>query len=570
MPKVIPDFLEELRWRGLIHQCTDEKGLAAHLADPDKAPRAAYIGYDPTADSLTIGNLVTIMMLVHFQRAGHQPVVLMGGGTGLIGDPSGKSAERQLLTEERVRANVESQRSIFGRIFQNAAKLDGREAAALESRGPTTSFTPPIVNNIDWLGKLGFLEALRDIGKHFSVNEMIKKDSVRMRLEQRDQGISFTEFTYQLLQSYDYFVLFRDFGKYSIPCPVTMQMGGSDQYGNIVGGSNLIGKQQKVAANRVFELWKAFYADLKDNGPADALTIATRLDLQLLSEGQVGPFAGFTTEIQELIRERGSQSQQTIVAEASYLIVKYLHDAVFGLTCPLITKADGGKFGKTESGAIWLTAPGKDESGDTLKSRTTPYAYYQFWLNASDADVSKFLRIFTLLDRPTIERIEAEHAKDPAKRHAQKELARAATLLLHGEAGLNEALGATAALFGGKRASDAGDGTGSASAGGVDLRSLSLDALTQAFAAAPTSQHARALLEAPGGLALTDLLPTTSLAKSKTEARTLLTEGSISVNGELVLKDAALARRLTPADLLHNQVITLRRGKKNWHITRWQ
>jgi tyrosyl-tRNA synthetase len=520
---VIADFLDELEWRGLLNQSTasgvdaqgrKHKELREHLADPVKHPRAAYVGYDPTADSLTIGNLVTIMLLVHFQRAGHRPVVVMGGGTGLIGDPSGKSAERQMLTEERVRANVESQRRIFGRVFENAAKVDGRmggtglggtgqtraveQAAtsntALESRATTNQFfTPPLVNNIEWLGNLGFLEALRDIGKYFSVNEMIKKDSVRMRLEQRDQGISYTEFTYQLLQSYDYLVLFRDYAKYHLPLPVTMQMGGSDQFGNIVGGLDLI--------------------------------------------GSVG----------EKSRHEAPGTRHESKA--------------YGLTCPLVTKADGGKFGKTESGAIWLTAPQPGEIGDTLKSRTTPYAYYQFWLNASDEDVIKFLKIFTLLPKDRIEAIKAEHAKDTARRHAQRELARAATLILHGEEGVKEAEGATAALFGGKRI----DGEGSAG----NLRDLSLEALTQAFAAAPTTQHARALLNGPDGLALTELLPHTSLAKSKTEARTALTEGSISINGETLSKDLALARKLSPADLLHGQVIALRRGKKNWHITRW-
>ncbi len=497
---VIADFLDELESRGLLNQSTaagidaqgrKHKELREHLADPLKSPRAAYVGYDPTADSLTIGNLVTIMLLVHFQRAGHRPVVVMGGGTGLIGDPSGKSAERQMMTEERVRANVESQRRIFGRIFENAAKVDGRAA---------TDVVPPIVNNIDWLGKLGFLEALRDIGKYFSVNEMIKKDSVRMRLEQRDQGISYTEFTYQILQSYDYLVLFRDFTKYKLPLAVTLQMGGSDQWGNIVGGTGLI----------------------------DRVHVQADVD-------RTKPGSGWASYVPGL--------------------------SVHGLTCPLITKADGGKFGKTESGAIWLTAPQPGESGEALKSRTTPYAYYQFWLNAADADVGKFLRIFTLLPRERIETIEAEHAKDPARRHAQRELARAATLILHGEEGVKEAEGATAALFGGKKS----DGEGNAG----NLRDLSLEALTQAFAAAPTTQHARTLLDTPGGLALTELLPQISLAKSKTEARTALTEGSISINGETLAKDVALARKLTTADLLHGQVIALRRGKKNWHITRW-
>src|SRR5690348_8912409 len=193
MPEPQPDFLSELKWRGLIHQCTSEEGLRAHLADPAKQPRRAYVGFDPTADSLTIGNLVPMMMLAHFQRAGHQPVVVMGGGTGLIGDPSGKSAERQLLTEEQVAANVAKQRTIFQRLWEGA----GFDAA------------PMIVNNLDWLGKLGYIEVLRDVGKHFSVNMMIQKDSVRERLHARDQGISYTEFSYMILQAYDFLHLWR-------------------------------------------------------------------------------------------------------------------------------------------------------------------------------------------------------------------------------------------------------------------------------------------------------------------------------------------------------------------------
>ncbi|MEO0716076.1 MAG: tyrosine--tRNA ligase, partial [Planctomycetota bacterium] len=292
------DFLAELRWRNLFHQATHEDALAKHLSEPDSAPRRAYAGFDPTADSLTIGNLIPIMVLIHFARAGHTPVVIMGGGTGLIGDPSGKSAERQLLTPERVQEHIDSQREIFQRAFAGAGLPE-----------------PTIYNNYDWLKDLSYLEALRDVGKHFSVNMMVQKDSVRDRLNKRDQGISYTEFSYMILQAYDFLHLHRDSN-------VTIQLGGSDQYGNIVAGCDLI--RRVIAAD----------ADDPEGVSADA----------------------------------------------------------FGMTAPLVTKADGGKFGKTESGAVWLSA-----------HRTSPYAYYQFWLNAADEDVGRFLRLFTLMTKDEIE-----------------------------------------------------------------------------------------------------------------------------------------------------------------------
>jgi tyrosyl-tRNA synthetase len=429
------DFISELQWRGLVHQITDEAALRQHLATPG---RRAYAGFDPTADSLTIGNLVPVMLLVHFARAGHNPVVLMGGGTGLIGDPSGKSAERELQSEDKVRANVESQREIFGRVFANA-----------------NCAMPPITNNADWLSKLGYIEVLRDVGKYFSVNAMIQRDSVKNRLESREQGISYTEFSYMILQAYDFLHLFRAQN-------VTLQMGGSDQFGNIVSGCDLI---RRAVAH--------------------------------------GHHAGE-------------------------------HAESFGLSAPLVTKADGGKFGKTESGAVWLSP-----------HRTSPYAYYQFWLNCADADVGKFLRIFTLLDRTTIESFEAEQAANPGARAAQRALARAATSLMHGQSEMEAAEHAAAALFSG------------------DITKLPLATLLEALAAAPQSSHDKSQL-AGEGAPLLDLLATT-LCKSKSEARQALTDGSISVNGV----KAAMTTRLTSSDLLHGQVIALRRGKKNWHVTRW-
>jgi tyrosyl-tRNA synthetase len=434
----MPGFLDELKWRGLFHQATDEAGLAQWLSDPEGSPRRAYVGFDPTADSLTIGNLVTMMMLVHFQRAGHQPVVVMGGGTGLIGDPSGKSAERQLMTAEMVASNVEKQRSIFANVWRGA----GLEAA------------PRIVNNLDWLGKLGFLEALRDIGKHFSVNMMIQKDSVRERLHARDQGISYTEFSYMILQAYDFLHLFEHE-------KVSLQMGGSDQWGNIVAGTDLI---RRVAAH-------------------DSLP----------------------------------------------------EPRAYGVTAPLVTKSDGGKFGKTESGAIWLTP-----------ERTSAYAYYQFWLNAADADVIRYLRIFTLLSRQQIDELEAAHQKDPAAREPHRALAREATTLLHGKDAADHAERAARALFTG------------------EIAGLPAALLDEVLASAPSSQHDKSLLSGEG-LPLLDLLPQTTLAKSKSEARELLSSGSITVNGQKPRE----GNRLTAADLLHGRLIALRRGKKTWHVTRW-
>jgi tyrosyl-tRNA synthetase len=466
------DFLDELKWRGLVHQCTDEVALREHLKG---GVRRAYVGFDPTADSLTIGNLVTIMLLVHFRRAGHEPVVVMGGGTGLIGDPSGKSAERVLSSEETVRKNVEAQRGIFERVFGNAVKAESETARQRDSE---TVGTPKILNNLDWLGKLSFLEALRDVGKHFSVNMMIQKDSVRERLHARDQGISYTEFSYMILQSYDYLVLFRDFAKFGLSGPVTLQMGGSDQWGNIVAGGDLI---RRINEHKALD---------------DAPWVGN-------TKGPVYPEEQF--------------------------------GRAFGLTAPLVTKADGGKFGKTESGAIWLSA-----------HRTSPYAIYQFWLNAADTEVGKFLRIFTLHSREKIEAIEAEHAKDPGQRVAQRELARAATALLHGEAEMQQAEAAARALFSG------------------EISGLSEGVLNEVFASAPSSSHERGLL-AGEGVALVDLLPETTLAKSKREAREFLAAGSVMVNS----RKASAEERVREGDLLHGKVIALRRGKKSWHVTRW-
>lgn len=453
------DFIDELKWRGMFYQCTDEAGLRKHLADPGAAIRRAYIGFDPTADSLTIGNMVTIMMLAHFQRAGHAPVVVSGGGTGLIGDPSGKSAERVLMTEEVARHNVERQRRIFDKLLDFSAGVKNRAA---------------VVNNVDWLGKLTFIEALRDIGKHFSVNMMIQKDSVRERLENRDQGISYTEFSYMILQAYDFAHLHKTMG-------VTLQMGGSDQWGNIVAGGDLV----------------------------------RRMHLR---------------EFSEMVRTKDEEWDSAIERVAIDT-----EGLAFGLTTPLITKADGGKFGKTESGAIWMTA-----------DRTSPYAFYQFWLNASDEDVPKFLKIFTFMGREEIESLLAGHAANPGAREAHRALARHVTEMLHGKAEVENSENAAKALFSG------------------EIAGLPEATLREVLASVPSSSHDKATLGA--GVAVMDLLVTTKLAASKREAKEFLAGGSVTVNG----KKAGAEDKVTSADLLHGSMIALRRGKKSWHVTRWE
>jgi tyrosyl-tRNA synthetase len=439
MPEMSMDFLDELQWRGMLHQTTADEALPLHLSGN---MRVGYCGFDPTSDSLTIGNLVAIMLLARWQRCGHKPIVLCGGGTGLIGDPSGKDSERTLQTRDQVEANVASQQAIFGRILD----FDSGKPNAAE-----------IVNNADWLCELGYLDVLRDVGKYFSVNAMIQKDSVRDRLQNREQGISYTEFSYMLLQSYDFLHLRR-----THEC--TVQIAGSDQYGNIVSGIDLIRREMTSA---------------DESEP------------------------------------RG-----------------------YGITAPLITKADGTKFGKTESGAVWLTA-----------DRTSPWAFYQFWLNASDEDTIRFLRFFTFLDQSTIEDIEQRHAATPHERLAQRTLACEVTRMIHGDAELARVESAAAALFGGS------------------VRELDEDMLEAVFADVGSTDHQHGSLAA--GVSLAELLAETGLAKSRREAREFLKAGSVSVNGDKVAGDDAVDRQLGVDDLLHGRTILLRRGKKAWHSTRW-
>ena len=428
-------FLEELKWRGLLHQTTAGDELVKHLSQPG---RVGYCGFDPTSESLTIGNYIQIKLLMHWQQAGHKPIVVMGGGTGLIGDPSGKDAERQLLGREQVEANVRGQRRIFEKLLN------------FEKGNPNAAV---IVNNADWLEKLGFIEVLRDVGKYFSVNTMIQKESVKERLHNREQGISYTEFSYMILQAYDFLHLRR-----TMNC--TVQTAGSDQYGNIVAGIDLIRRE---------------FGRTEEGGHA------------------------------------------------------------FGVTTPLVKSASGKKIGKTEKGAVWLTA-----------DRTSPYAFYQYWINLDDQDAVQFLPWFTMLSQPHIADITQQHQAEPHLRIAQRELARHMTRLIHGETELTKVEAASQALFSG------------------DVRGLDQRMLEEVFADVPHSLHAKSQLSK--GVDLVELLPQTSLASSKREAREFLAAGAVSINGEKIEGDA----KLTSQHLLHGRTILLKRGKKNWHATKWE
>ncbi|HWP05731.1 MAG TPA: tyrosine--tRNA ligase [Polyangiaceae bacterium] len=421
------DLLGELESRGLLYQVTDREGFAKHLAT---GSRAVYGGFDPTGDSLTIGNLVPLLLLRRYQLAGHRPYALVGGGTGLIGDPSGKDAERAIRDRADVQRNVAGVRRVFERILD----FSGSHGAVL-------------VDNADWLEKLSYIEVLRDVGKHFSVNMMIQKDSVRERLQNREQGISYTEFSYMLLQAYDFLHLYRAHG-------VTAQVAGSDQWGNTVAGIDLIRRTERAET--------------------------------------------------------------------------------YGMTVPLITKADGGKFGKTESGAVWLSP-----------ERTSPYEFYQFWLNASDPDAKRFLHVYTLLSLTEIAELVAAHDADPSARVAQRTLAARVTELVHGSEGLKRAEAATQALFSG------------------DVRGLGEEAVKELFSNAPAATLPRTRLAT--AQPIVELLVEGGVVKSKREAREFLEQGAISVNGERATGTSAYGE----AELMFGQMLLVRRGKKSWHVIRF-
>jgi len=426
----MPDIIAELTWRGQLNQTTDDAHIAAWLCEK---PRTLYIGFDPTADSLHVGHLVAVMTLRRFQQAGHRPIALVGGATGMIGDPSGKSEERKLLSVDLLRANV----SGMGTQLRRFLDFDCGSNSAL------------MVNNYDWMGRFGYLEFLRDIGKHFPVNVMLTKDSVRSRLERTDSGLSYTEFSYMLLQAYDFVYLNEHYG-------CELQAGGSDQWGNITAGIDL----------------------------------ARRL--------------------------RGSQ--------------------LYGITSPLLTKSDGTKMGKTESGAIWLSP-----------DRTSPYRFFQYWKNLDDADVGKCLRLFTDLGQEEIEAVLAEHAVEPGRRVAQQRLAAELTRLVHGEDGLAAAERAPAMVFGGA------------------IGSLSDAQLNEVFADVPSRELPRERL-AGDGLGIIDAVVEAGLAKTKGESRRLVSQGGAYVNNRRVDN---VDLRLTAAHLATETVMVLRTGKKNYALLRF-
>ena len=425
------NFIEELRWRGMIHDMipgTEEQLL--------KERTSAYLGIDPTADSLHIGHLVGVMMLRHLQRAGHRPLALIGGATGMIGDPSMKSAERNLLDEETLRHNQES-------IKKQLAKfLD------FDSDAPNAAV---LVNNYDWMKDYSFLEFIRDIGKHITVNYMMAKDSVKKRLNgENSAGMSFTEFSYQLLQGYDYLYLYRNYG-------CRLQMGGSDQWGNITTGTELIRR--------------------KEGGEA------------------------------------------------------------FALVCPLITKADGGKFGKTESGNVWLDP-----------ARTSPYAFYQFWLNVNDADAARYIKIFTTLGQEEIAQLEKEQAEAPHLRPLQKRLAEELTVLVHSRADYEAAVSASAILF--------GQGTKE------QLQTLDEGTLLSVFEGVPQFEISQDILNE--GVKIADLLTEhAAVLPSKGELRKLIAAGGLSLNKEKVASPDDL---VTKEQLIAGRYLLVQRGKKNYYL----
>jgi len=420
------DFLEDLRRRNLIHQISAPE-LAAALTD---GRVTGYIGFDPTADSLHVGSLLPLVTLRRFQQAGHRPIGLVGGGTGLVGDPSGRESERSLLTMEQIEQNLAGIRRQVERFLD----LDAGDAL--------------LVNNAEWLRQLNLLEFLRDIGKHFSVNQMMARDSVRMRLETREQGLSYTEFTYMLLQAYDFLALYDRYG-------CTLQMGGSDQWGNIVSGSDLVR------------------------------------------------------------RLRGVET--------------------YGLTMPLVTRSDGKKFGKSEEGNIWLDP-----------QRTSPYQFYQFWINTDDTDAVQYLRFFTGLPIADIEELARTVESAPEQRAAQRVLAEQVTELVHGREALARAQRASAVLFD-KNA---------------DYRQLSGQELAEAFHGAPTTALDRAALGSPAA-DLAGILEQVELYPSRGRARKDIPAGAISVNN-VVVRD--ISYQLSAQDLLPGDFIILRKGKKTYHV----
>jgi len=426
------NLVEELRWRGLVHNIIE--GTEEQLL---KEPTTAYIGFDPTSDSLHIGSLVPIILLVHLKNFGHKPIALVGGATGMIGDPSGKSDERNLLTEEVLSKNVAGIKRVLSRF------LDFNS---------TDKNAPVLVNNYDWMKNFSFIDFARDVGKRITVNYMMAKDSVKKRFAADGAGMSFTEFTYQLIQGYDFYYLYKNYN-------CLLQMGGSDQWGNITTGTELIRR---------------------------------------MSEGE---------------------------------------DAkAFALTCPLITKADGSKFGKSEGGNIWLDA-----------DKTSVYKFYQFWVNVDDEDAEKYIKIFTFLDKDTIEKLIEEHRQAPHLRVLQKRLAEEVTIFVHSKEELEKAVKASNILFG-KSTAD-------------EFKQLDAETFLEAFEGVPQAEIPMSELES--GINIIDALNSKSgFFKSNKEARRALAANSISVNREKVQEDFTLTKN----DLINNKFILLQSGKKNYFV----
>lgn len=418
------DLLKDLEWRGIIYQQTDEEGIKDTLS---KEKISLYCGIDPTADSMHIGHLLPFLTLRRFQNAGHRPIVLVGGATGLIGDPSGKSEERKLQTLEQVQLNVEGIRKQLEQIFN----VEGENGALM-------------VNNYDWAGSMDIVTFLRDFGKHVGVNYMLAKDTIASRL---DTGISFTEFTYTILQAMDFFHLYEKHD-------CKLQIGGSDQWGNITTGL-------------------------------------------------------------ELIRKMSAEGSKA-----------------FGLTIPLVTKADGTKFGKSESGAVWLDP-----------EKTSPYEFYQFWINTADADVIKYLKYFTFLGKEEIEQLEKSVQEEPHLRQAQKSLAEEMTRFIHGEKSLQQAIKISAALFSG------------------DVKNLTADEIKQGFKDVPSFT-----VEGEEELGLVDLLVAAKITPSKRQAREDVSNGAVSLNGERVTDTAYV---LGEADKIEGQFTIVRRGKKKYFMIKY-
>ncbi|QDU94789.1 tyrosine--tRNA ligase [Lignipirellula cremea] len=422
------DLFADLQWRGLIHQTTDDANMAQWLAS---GSRTVYAGFDPTADSLHVGSLIPLLYLRRFQKAGHRPIALVGGATGMIGDPSGKSAERNLLSVEILEHNVASLQEQMHRFLD----FEGDQSAVM-------------VNNFDWMRNFSFLEFLRDIGKHAPVNVMRAKDSIKNRLES-DAGISYTEFSYMLLQAYDFVHLHQQHG-------CDLQLGGSDQWGNITAGIDLARRMHSVQ--------------------------------------------------------------------------------LYGMTCPLLTKKDGSKMGKTEEGTVWLSA-----------EKTIPYKFYQYWVNVDDEDAGKCLRFLTELDHEEITALDESRASNPGERASQKRLAEEITRLVHGEQGLQGALKASQIFFGG------------------EIEGLEDSSLGAIFADAPSQSLQRDLLSGEG-LPLIDALVEAGLAKSKGDARRTIEQGGAYVNNR---RQDRLDTRLTAEHLASETILVLRSGKKRYALLRF-